>query len=414
MFKSLKTKLKDWVSKNEEEETSEENIKEEKVAKPKKEKVVKKTAEEKKIKKTKTAKIKAEAKEKAKSEKAEKTKEKSEARKKIKSEKKSKKDDGIEKLEEMVEDVQETIEEVEEQIEKVIENVEVTPESKKQKSSIFKKVLTEEKFNDMFEELEMILVTNNVAYEAVDKIKKYLSDKLIGKSLKEVDLTKELKNSIEDLLTNPPNFLETIKESLKEKTPYVILFSGINGAGKTTAIAKLVYYFQENKISSCVVAGDTFRAAAIQQLEVHANKLKVPIVKKDYGTDPAAVAFDGIAYAKKHKIDVVLIDTAGRLQNRDSLMKEIEKIARVAKADMKIFLGESITGNDATDQAKAFNEAINIDGIILSKADVDEKGGTAISVAAVTGKPILFLGTGQKYEDLEVFDKEKLIEKLGL
>ena len=142
--------------------------------------------------------------------------------------------------------------------------------------------------------------------------------------------------------------------------------------------------------------------------------MKVPIIKKDYGADPASVGFDAIAYAKKHKIDVVLIDTAGRIQNKDSLMKEIEKVARVTKPNMKIFLGESITGNDATEQAKVFNETIGIDGIILSKADVDEKGGTAISVSSITGKPILFLGTGQKYEDLEVFDKEKLIEKLGL
>ena len=266
----------------------------------------------------------------------------------------------------------------------------------------------------MFEELQMILLQNNVAYEAVESIKKSLEEKLIGKTLKEVDLSKELKNSIEELLINPPDFLKTIKDSLEEKSPFVIVFSGINGSGKTTTIAKVANYLKKNKLSVCLAAADTFRAAAIQQLEEHANRLKVPIVKKDYGADPASVGFDATAYAKKNKIDVVLIDTAGRMQNKDSLMQEMEKIARVNKPDMKIFLGESITGNDATEQAKAFNDSIDITGIILSKADVDEKGGTAISVSSITGKPILFLGTGQDYKDLEIFDKKNMIKKLGL
>jgi len=278
----------------------------------------------------------------------------------------------------------------------------------------FKKKLTEEKFDEMFEELQLILIQNNVAYNVVESIKDSLGERLIGKTLKDIDLAKELKEAIESLLINPPDFLKTIEDSLEVKQPFVILFAGINGSGKTTTIAKVANYLQKNKISVCLAAADTFRAAAIQQLEEHANKLKVPIIKKDYGSDPASVGFDAKAYAKKNKIDVVLIDTAGRMQNRDSLMQEIEKISRVNKPDMRIFLGESITGNDATEQAKAFNEAISLSGIILSKADVDEKGGTAISVSQVTGKPILFLGTGQKYEDLEIFDKKKLIEKLGL
>ena len=280
--------------------------------------------------------------------------------------------------------------------------------------SKFHKKLTTEKFEELFEELEMILLQNNVAYGAVESIKESLEEKLVGKSLKDVNLAQELKDSIESLLINPPSFLNDIKESLDVKKPFVILFAGINGSGKTTTIAKVANYLQKNKLSVCLAAADTFRAAAIQQLEEHANKLKVPIIKKDYGSDPAAVGFDAISYAKKNKIDVVLIDTAGRMQNRDSLMKEIEKIARVNKPDMRIFLGESITGNDATEQAKTFNDAISISGIILSKADVDEKGGTAISVSHVTKKPILFLGTGQEYKDLEPFDKKNLIDKLGL
>ena len=278
----------------------------------------------------------------------------------------------------------------------------------------FKTKLTEEKFDEMFEELQLILIQNNVAYSAVESIKDSLAEKLIGKTLKNIDLSKELKESIESLLINPPDFIKTIKESLEIKSPFVILFAGINGSGKTTTTAKVAHYLQKNKLSVSLAASDTFRAAAVEQIQQHADKLKVPLTKKDYGSDPASVGFDAITHAKKNKIDVVLIDTAGRMQNRNSLMKEIEKIVKVNKPDLRIFLGESITGNDATEQAKAFNEAISLSGIILSKADVDEKGGTAISVSQVTGKPILFLGTGQEYEDLEIFDKKKLIKKLGL
>ena len=261
--------------------------------------------------------------------------------------------------------------------------------------------------------MELILLQSNVALETVDSIKSSLKKRLIGKILKEVNLEEELKNSIKEILINPPNFLEKINESLKEKSPFVILFAGINGAGKTTTIAKIANYLQKNNLSVCLAAADTFRAASIEQLKEHAEKLKVHLISKDYGSDPASVGFDAISYAKKNKINVVLIDTAGRLQNKDSLMKEIEKISRVNKPDMKIFLGESITGNDCLEQARVFNEVINLTGIILSKADVDEKGGTAISVSNITKKPIYFLGTGQSYDDLEVFDKDKVIKRIG-
>ena len=231
----------------------------------------------------------------------------------------------------------------------------------------------------------------------------------MGESAK-ADITEALKESINELLQNPPSIIEQIKE--KNDGPFVILFTGINGSGKTTSIAKLANLLKKNNFSLCLASADTFRAAAIEKLQVHADRLDNPLIKKDYGADPASVGFDAVKYAEKNDIDVVLIDTAGRMNNRDSLMKEIEKIARVNSPDLKIFLGESITGNDATTQAKDFNDAVGIDGIILSKADVDEKGGTAISVSHVTGKPIYFLGTGQTYDDLEVFDKDKLIEQM--
>ncbi len=386
MFGALKDKLKKWATKNEEEE---EEIEESLEKKPAKKKIAKKKA--------KIAKKKVTKKGKNTKSKEKKKKEKTQPREEIESKKsffsKFKK---------------ESEEEIEEEIEEESEE-EIEPKENKT-FSFFKKELTEEKFEELFQELQIILLQHNVAYEAVEKIESELQESLVGKPLKKTDLTKELKSAIEKLLINPPNFIDEIKSS--ESKPYVILFSGINGSGKTTTIAKVANLLQKNKISTCLAAADTFRAAAIQQLEEHGKNLKCPVIKKDYGADPASVGFDAIKYAKKNSIDVVLIDTAGRMQNSDILMKEIEKISRVTKPDLKIFLGESTTGNDATLQAKAFNDSIGLTGIILSKADVDESGGTAISVAHVTGKPILFLGTGQNYEDLKIFNKEELIKKI--
>ena len=183
---------------------------------------------------------------------------------------------------------------------------------------------------------------------------------------------------------------------------------------KTTSIAKLTSLLQKNNLSVVLAAADTFRAASIEQIQIHADKLKVPLIKHDYGADPSAVGFDAIKYAKKHRIDVVLIDTAGRMHTKTNLLQEMEKICRVTNPDLKIFVAESIAGNDATEQAKSFHEMIEIDGSILSKADIDEKGGTIISISHATNKPIFYLGTGQKYKDLQLFDKQEFIENLGL
>jgi len=167
-------------------------------------------------------------------------------------------------------------------------------------------------------------------------------------------------------------------------------------------------------MSVVLAAGDTFRAASIEQISEHAKKLEIPLIKHDYESDPAAVGFDAIKYAKNHGADVVLIDTAGRMHTKTNLISEMEKICRVTNPDLKVFVAESIAGNDATEQAKTFDEAIGIDGSILSKADVDEKGGTIISVSHVTHKPIIYLGTGQKYEDIKFFNKNDFIKSLGL
>lgn len=156
------------------------------------------------------------------------------------------------------------------------------------------------------------------------------------------------------------------------------------------------------------------KTASIEQIKEHGKKLGINVIAHNYGADPASVGFDAIQYAKKNSINCVLIDTAGRMHTQKNLLREMEKIVRVCKPDKKLFIGESITGNDAIEQVKSFNEAIGIDGIVLTKADVDEKGGTALSVGYVTQKPIFFLGTGQSYGDLEPFNKTKFVEKLGL
>jgi fused signal recognition particle receptor len=276
--------------------------------------------------------------------------------------------------------------------------------------------LKEEDFNSAFDEFEMTLLENNVALGVVDKIRESLKTDLVGKRFgrKEVEngILNALKKSVGALLIEPPSLSEQIRN--KKDSPFVILFFGINGSGKTTSIAKLAWKLKKEGFDCVLAAGDTFRAASIEQLEKHANKIGVEIVKGDYGKDPASVAFDAIAYAKKNRKNVVLIDTAGRMYTRANLMKEMEKIVKVSKPDLKIFVGESITGNDATEQARMFAETAGIDGIILSKADVDEKAGTILSVSFVTGKPIYFLGVGQEYEDLEVFSKGSVLKGLGL
>ncbi|PIN94261.1 signal recognition particle-docking protein FtsY [Candidatus Pacearchaeota archaeon CG10_big_fil_rev_8_21_14_0_10_31_9] len=280
----------------------------------------------------------------------------------------------------------------------------------------FTSKLDHETFNEFFEKLEQILLENNVALSVVDKIKEDMGKDLIDIEIKKSDIEEEikksLKNSIQRILVNPFDIIEKIKD--KEDEPFVILFFGINGSGKTTTIAKLAHKLKKNNLSCVLAAGDTFRAASIEQLNKHGEKIGIKVISQDYGADPTAVAFDAIKYAKSHGIKVVLIDTAGRMHTKDNLLKEMEKIIRVTKPDLKIFVAEAITGNDATEQAKTFDENFDIDGTILTKADVDEKGGTAISVGFVTGKPILMLGVGQNYEDLEVFSEEEIISNLGL
>lgn len=280
---------------------------------------------------------------------------------------------------------------------------------------VTKKTLSESKFDELFFELEIAMLENNVALEVIEKIKNDLKKSLLSEKVSRMKTEEIIANSLRDSINDLFDIesIDLLKEANKKK-PYVICFIGVNGSGKTTNLAKLANYFQKNGLSVVIAACDTFRAAAIQQIEEHSKKLDIKLIKHDYGADAAAVAFDAIEHAKAKQKDIVLIDTAGRSHANVNLMEELEKVIRVSKPDFKIFVGDSLTGNDAVDQAKTFNEKVGIDGIILTKVDVDEKGGAAISVSYITKKPILFIGNGQTYDDLEEFDKEKIIKNIGL
>ncbi|MEM4318716.1 MAG: signal recognition particle-docking protein FtsY [Candidatus Pacearchaeota archaeon] len=333
-----------------------------------------------------------------------------------------------EELEEQEEKV-EKAERVEKIEEKKAEKVEVEKQVKKEKKEkeereekeepklgrLFKIKIEEKHFNEFFEELKLVLLQSNVAYEVVDFIETTLKNQVIGKAINrrefESFMEDNLKKVIKKLFVEPFDLIKFI-QAKEERKPVVIVFFGINGSGKTTSIAKVAYLLKQKGIKSVLAASDTFRAASIEQLEKHGEKLGISVIKHKYGADPAAVAFDAISYAKAHAIDVVLIDTSGRMHTEKNLMEEMKKICRVAKPHLKIFVGESIVGNDVIEQGKAFNEEVGIDAIILTKADVDEKGGAALSISYVTKKPILFLGTGQQYHNLEAFDIEKVLEKI--
>jgi fused signal recognition particle receptor len=299
-----------------------------------------------------------------------------------------------------------------------IEIKEEKPEEKrgflgKLKEKITKTTISEDKFNDMFWDLELALLENNVAVEVIEKIKQDLSVKLVNVPIQRKGIDELIRDS---LMASISSLFDVEKinmiEKAKQKKPFVIAFVGVNGVGKTTTIAKVAKLFEKNDMKCVMAAADTFRSAAIEQLEEHANKLGVKLIKHDYGSDSAAVAFDAIKHAESTNKDVVLIDTAGRTHVNKNLMDELKKVIRVSKPDFVLFIGDALTGNDAVEQAKEFNDAVGIDGIILAKSDVDEKGGAAISVSYVTKKPILYLGTGQNYEDLSAFSPDVIFENL--
>ncbi len=287
----------------------------------------------------------------------------------------------------------------------------------KAKSLVFEQeiILDEKDLTDPLWALEMALLESDVALPVAEEIVSSVKSELVGHKKKIGANTGQLaEDALRSALTkmlsaNHLDFDEYIKT--KEK-PVKILFVGVNGTGKTTSIAKLARYLMNQGYSVVLAAGDTFRAGAIEQLEVHGERLGLKVIKHKTGGDPAAVIYDAVEYAKAHNKDVVLADTAGRLHTNINLMDQMRKIVRVTNPDLLIFVDEAIAGNDAVERARLFNESVPIGGSILTKTDADAKGGSAISIAYITGKPVLFLGIGQNYPDLVKFEPQWLVDRL--
>lgn len=279
--------------------------------------------------------------------------------------------------------------------------------------------LSHDEIDDFADTLEKSMLESDVSYETATHLSSMLKAELSSRKFSSHNIEKDMLDSVKSVLTRSLSetkgidVLEFVKERISNgEKPVKILFLGPNGTGKTTTIAKLAYMFKSNGISCVMAASDTFRAAAIEQTEFHANKIGVPVIKSTYGADPASIAFDAIAYAKAHGTDIVLIDSAGRQETNKNLLKEMEKMVRVAKPNITIYVGESISGNAIAKQIKEFSNTVKIDGIILTKLDCDAKGGGAVSISYITGIPILFFGTGEDYSALVKYSPQFVVNSI--
>ena len=284
---------------------------------------------------------------------------------------------------------------------------------------ISQKELSDKEISQILDEFLLVLVENDVAYSVAQTICSSLRDKLKTVEIRRFsDSTEPAKTVLREVLlellkgSGEESFFKVLNERKSEQKSCIILFVGVNGTGKTSSIAKIGHLLLRRGFSVVIAAADTYRTGSIEQIEEHARRIGIKTIKHDYGGDSAAVAFDAVNYASAHGINVVLIDSAGRMQTNKNLLEEMKKIARVAKPDLTILVVDALTGNDAVEQGQKFSEAVNIDGVILTKLDADAKGGSAISMAAVIGKPILFATVGQNYEDLVSFEPEQMVENI--
>jgi len=276
--------------------------------------------------------------------------------------------------------------------------------------------LKTENLNPILSEFKMSLCENDVAYPVAEKVSDDLEKRLVGVQVKRLEDRKKIVEEnlrqvlLDVMLTEKRiDLLNLAEEKRQKKEPLVLMFVGINGTGKTTTIAKVAHFLRDKGYSVVLAGADTYRAGSIEQLEEHGKRLGIRVIKSNYGGDPAAVAYDAVSHAKAHGLNIVLIDTAGRMQTNQNLMNELIKVKRVICPDLTVFTVDSLIGNDAVQQAEEFNKAVGIDATILTKVDADVKGGSALSVTYVTQKPILFIGVGQSYKDLELFNPEKFV-----
>lgn len=270
---------------------------------------------------------------------------------------------------------------------------------------------SKKELEEVIEELRIALIENDVAYGVVEElVKRMLSEIEEGRIRTREDLVCFLKKTI-IMLFNEAGSLDIVSEA-KKHTLYKIVFLGVNGVGKTTTIAKLALYFREKGFKPLMVAADTFRAGAQEQLKIHGERLKLPVFLGKYGADPAAIVYDAIQYAGKRGYNVLLVDTAGRMHTDIDLIEELRKIVRVSKPNRKILVVDALTGNDAVEQAKMFNEAIGIDGVIVTKVDAYEQGGVPLSIVYEIKKPVIFIGVGQGYKDIKPFNVMEFVDKI--
>jgi len=284
---------------------------------------------------------------------------------------------------------------------------------------ISKVELTEKNLEPILWDLQLQLIGSDVAVSVAEKLCKDLAEKLKGASVgrfedKEALVSKVLREVIRDLLTpkSSIDLLDLASKKRKVGEPLTIVFIGINGTGKTTTIGKVAKLLLEHKYSVVLACSDTYRAGAIEQLEEHAKRLGVRMIKHRYGADPAAVGFDAVKYAAARGIQAVLIDTAGRMQTNQNLMDELKKIRRVVNPDLTVLIIDALTGNDAVEQAKMFDKLVGFDAIILTKVDADSKGGASLSIIYATEKPVIYVGAGQSYDDLRLFNPQWFVEKI--
>jgi fused signal recognition particle receptor len=284
---------------------------------------------------------------------------------------------------------------------------------------ISKTELTEKNLEPILWDLQLQLIGSDVAVSVAEKLCEDLEQRLKGAPLgrfenKEAFVKKALRETVEEILTprSSIDLLELAAKKRKAGEPLTVVFVGINGTGKTTTIGKVTKLLLDHRYSVVLACSDTYRAGAIEQLEEHARRLGVRMIKHQYGADPAAVGFDAVKYAAARGIEAVLIDTAGRMQTNQNLMDELKKVRRVVNPDLTIMTIDSLTGNDAVEQAKMFNDLVGFDAMILTKVDADVKGGVSLSITYVTGKPVIYVGVGQSYDDLKPFDAQWFVEKI--
>ncbi len=286
--------------------------------------------------------------------------------------------------------------------------------------SISQRELSEKDLDESLFDLNIALLESDVSQEVIDDLSQQIKDNLVGMKLQKNETTEQiiastLKDNFSKILAKAGSvdLISAINAKKQRKGgPFKIVFLGINGTGKTTTVAKIANLLKKSGFSIVIAAADTHRAGAIEQITSHAEKLSIKVISQRYGADPSAVSRDALEYANKHYIDVVLIDTAGRMQTAKNLMDEIGKIVKVIKPDIKLFVGDSLSGNDTINQAREFFSYTEFDGAILTKTDADAKGGSAISISYITSKPIIYLGVGQGYDDIIKFNRERFVETI--